>query len=67
MGLEVIFEEAELIRGPELWGRLFHVRGAENLKDLASNLFIGMGLLRKFENSDLRLLACECGERELAR
>ena len=30
--------------------------------DFASNLFLGMGMLRKFDDSDLRLLACECGE-----
>ena len=61
IGFEVSHKEAERIRGTELWG-LFHVRGVENLKDFASNLFIGMGMLRKFEDSDIRLLACECGE-----
>ena len=47
-------------------GRPFHVRGAENLKDFASNLFLGMGMLRKFDDSDFRLLTCECEEKVLA-
>ena len=43
-------------------GRRFHVQAAENLEDFASNLFLRMGMLRRFEESDLRLLACERGE-----
>ena len=43
--------------------KLFHVRGEKNLKNVASN----MGMLKKFEGCDLRLLACDCGDRVLAR
>ena len=45
-------------------GYSMHSRGAENLKDFASDLFPGMGMLRKFEDSVLRLRACESSGRE---
>ena len=31
--------------------KLFHVRGAENLKVFASNLFLGLGMLSRFSGS----------------